>query len=888
MSFFGGSSSPPPPQPASTQTVSQTSEFPEEIKPFITDVLEKAKAQQEGRQFEKFEGPRLAEFTPEQEAAFAGISGIAEGGLGAYPGLASSAFYAQQAQDAAEQGLKQFDITEAERLMNPFQQGVTDIEKREAIRQFEGVTQPQIGAQAVGEGGFGGSRHAILEAEAQRNLQQQLGDIQARGLRDAYTTAANQFEQERARQAAGAGQFAGFAQQFPAQGLRELGAIQSIGETKQARDQRALDIALSDFLTEQEFPTRQLQEYQSLIRGFPIAPNVFRQEVQSVPSVPLSQQLLGLAGTGLQTAALSGAFKPFQSGGQIQGGLSSLERHQDIGNSFIKRTMEHDPMATTLTEQMIQKAKLLNQGVSEEVADRIVVSMQNPELKGTGASGDPLIMEQKALEEIRERRAREADRIGKNVGMTGAGKEYLDEVKRVGESGRSYELAKRGYKPTEKHESPYGLQDLSKRSSDQNQGFAQKTSVALQDKVADQITDSQPDHVRTPSTRHTTEAWNKTQEYESEARRLGDLAAQAATDWGHKSKEQSDAQIEVSEGIFNRGKELLEKGEVDFKTFMDDRTTVMTDIYNKGLERINKIEDESQRRIAQDETNNLFGFIGTVLANQVNDPRGALVGIATASAEAFPEHAKRQHTLSKESRDMVKEIEGLRGEADAEYARQGLKTKELNYKEQVRLDKELYTMRNNLEMNKVTFKTEGEKALYEGKMRALEAKIAALGATNTTINTALEIAKIEDDRYNAWLDRQVEIGKMNEEQRAASVKFMNDVSLDSTERMLMIDSLRSSFGDQIQTDGKGGIALLAEIGSDAQQALAALQGAVARAKQIYGRVGHVKEGTPMNVRIKGEDVQIPLREGYAMNIGDIYDQISPYFAGGSKTSGRTK
>ena len=54
MSFlFGGGSKQQ--APASVQTVSQTSEFPTEVKPFITDVLEKAKAQQEGREFELFE-----------------------------------------------------------------------------------------------------------------------------------------------------------------------------------------------------------------------------------------------------------------------------------------------------------------------------------------------------------------------------------------------------------------------------------------------------------------------------------------------------------------------------------------------------------------------------------------------------------------------------------------------------------------------------------------------------------------------------------------------------------------------------------------------------------------------------------------------------------------
>lgn len=343
--------------PSSVQTLSQTSEFPTEVKPFITDVLEKAKAQQEGREFELFEGPRIAPFSPEEQSAFSGVQGIQQAGLGAFPDLASSAFYAQQAQDAAEQGLKQFDATEAQRLINPFQQQVIDIEKDEAIRQFEGTTQPQIAAQAAGAGSFGGSRQAILEAEASRNLQQQLGDIQSRGLRDAYDTAARQFEAERARQTQGAGQFGQFAQDFPGQALRELGALQSVGEQRKAVDQRALDIALSDFLTEQEFPTRQLQEYQSLIRGFPISPNQFTREVSSVPAVPLSQQLLGAAGTGLGLAGAFGAFR--KSGGQIEGGLSSLETHQN-----------NEPYSDEI-ETMI-RLRMNTHGQSREEAEKFV------------------------------------------------------------------------------------------------------------------------------------------------------------------------------------------------------------------------------------------------------------------------------------------------------------------------------------------------------------------------------------------------------------------------------------------------------------------------------------------------------------------------------------
>jgi hypothetical protein len=43
------------------------------------------------------------------------------------------------------------------------------------------------------QGAFGGSRGAIMDAEAARNLATQQGDIQAKGLQDAYTQAQSQF-----------------------------------------------------------------------------------------------------------------------------------------------------------------------------------------------------------------------------------------------------------------------------------------------------------------------------------------------------------------------------------------------------------------------------------------------------------------------------------------------------------------------------------------------------------------------------------------------------------------------------------------------------------------------------------------------------------------------
>ena len=86
----------------------------------------------------------------------------------------------------------------AQSYMSPYMQNVVDIQKREAQRQGD-IAATQRGAEAVRSGAFGGSRQAIMEAEAQRNLAQQMGDIQARGSQAAFEQAAQQFQTDEQR-----------------------------------------------------------------------------------------------------------------------------------------------------------------------------------------------------------------------------------------------------------------------------------------------------------------------------------------------------------------------------------------------------------------------------------------------------------------------------------------------------------------------------------------------------------------------------------------------------------------------------------------------------------------------------------------------------------------
>ena len=116
----------------------------------------------------------------------------------------------------------------ASAYMSPYMQNVVGIEQREAQRQAD-IAGTKRGAQFAQAGAFGGSRQAIENAEAARNLATQQGDIQARGLQSSYQQAQQQFntEQQAQLQAALANQQV--QQQTGVQNLSALLQTQGLG-----------------------------------------------------------------------------------------------------------------------------------------------------------------------------------------------------------------------------------------------------------------------------------------------------------------------------------------------------------------------------------------------------------------------------------------------------------------------------------------------------------------------------------------------------------------------------------------------------------------------------------------------------------------------------------
>jgi len=315
-----GSSAPPPP---SSQTVTQTS-IPEYAQPYVERMLGKAEAFSEAP-YQAYGGERIAGFTPMQQQAqqaaanlgpsqqlglgtqMAGIAGLGQLGAGQQ--------YAMQATNPYAMGA----------YMSPYMENALAPQMREAARQS--AIQGQMDqARAVQQGAFGGARTGIVEAERQRNLQTQLGDIYGRGMQTAYDQArqAQQFGATLGLQGAqGAAQTAGTLGQL---GQTQFGQQRDIinaqataGAQQQALQQAQLQQKYQDFLTQKAYPQQQLAFMSDMLRGAPLGQQTQQQYTAAAPSGMGQVAGLGLAALGASKAGLLGA-----KGGSVPYGLDKV------------------------------------------------------------------------------------------------------------------------------------------------------------------------------------------------------------------------------------------------------------------------------------------------------------------------------------------------------------------------------------------------------------------------------------------------------------------------------------------------------------------------------------------------------------------------------------
>jgi hypothetical protein len=322
-----------------------TSNLPEYAKPFFEQALVSAGknvfttdstgAVTGVKEMPAYTDERVAGFTPGQTAVQRDIAGLttpggfadATRGLGMGSGLgygtAGAGLTKALGYTPSTVSTGTFTPSAAAAYMSPYMTNVSDIAARE-IRKAGDIEKSKGAMGAIGRGTFGGARQALLQAEQERGINQNIGDVYAKGQQAAYENAQKIYGEDTARalqaqqlnQQAGqaAAQLAGqtgvsglqagleashqqavtaAAQQTSA--LERLKAQAASEGEKQALQQKIDDLNYQTAMEQRDWEKKQLEFYNAMLRG---NAGLAQTQINYAPQASGVQQALG-GGLGL-------------------------------------------------------------------------------------------------------------------------------------------------------------------------------------------------------------------------------------------------------------------------------------------------------------------------------------------------------------------------------------------------------------------------------------------------------------------------------------------------------------------------------------------------------------------------------------------------------------
>jgi hypothetical protein len=364
MTLEGGSGGGGGGQPANTTQVT----IPEYAKPYMERLLGKTEALTDAK-YQTYGGERLSGATAEQQAARAGVAGLQTPGefgaasnltgLGGLSSLMAGQQYAGMVTDPSRVGS----------YMSPYMQNVSDVAKRQAAEDARKV-QMATNLGAVRQGTYGGARQLLGQMEREKALGQTMADIDIKGRQSAYEQAiknmqfGSQAGLQGAQQASQAGAALGqLGTASQGANLQRLQAQESAGALGQRDAQAKLDLAYQDFLTQQQYPYKQLGFMSDLLRGSANLAGTGGKTVYEAPP-SMGSQLLGLAGT-IGGSYLAGGGKFFAEGGEVKG-LSGIKGYAEGGDVF-----EDMIAANKLTPEQIEGTQ--QSGARPDVPDYVLL-----------------------------------------------------------------------------------------------------------------------------------------------------------------------------------------------------------------------------------------------------------------------------------------------------------------------------------------------------------------------------------------------------------------------------------------------------------------------------------------------------------------------------------
>jgi len=244
------------PDPMAGKVTGKESSLSNWAGPYVTEMLGRGKALGD-QPYQAYTGPLTAGQSNLQNQAFQGLANLAVP-TGQQTNFTPGSFT---------------DPGTSQQFMNPYLQSALQPQLDELRRQSE-ISQTRQDSQLAKAGAFGGSRQAVMDAELDRNLQDQIAQTLNQGYMNAYNQGASQFNTEQSLGLNAAGQ----AQNY---GLAALGAQQQGGQMQRDIEQQGMQADLAQFEQERMYPYKQVQFMQSLLQGLPLAAQNYNYQAPS-------------------------------------------------------------------------------------------------------------------------------------------------------------------------------------------------------------------------------------------------------------------------------------------------------------------------------------------------------------------------------------------------------------------------------------------------------------------------------------------------------------------------------------------------------------------------------------------------------------------------------
>lgn len=281
----------------STTTQSSSVNLPPNLQGIIDTLLPRADLLSKNA-LPTFQGPRIADFTPDQLAAFQ----MTRDRAGVAPGMTQSGF------DATTGAMRDFTQADLDQYQNPYNRQVTQEALNELYRRND--QQRLMDHDAASRvGAFGGSRQAVADSMRERNTSQLAGQITAQGAQKGWDEAINQFNTQRGRELSAGAQMGELGKTYASTTAADINSLLATGGQQQAFGQNNLNIAYNDFLEQRNAPYQQVSWLTDILAGAPSGRTTVGNASTNTTSTgtnttPGANPLTALLGLGLGIAGL--------------------------------------------------------------------------------------------------------------------------------------------------------------------------------------------------------------------------------------------------------------------------------------------------------------------------------------------------------------------------------------------------------------------------------------------------------------------------------------------------------------------------------------------------------------------------------------------------------